>query len=1057
MSKVGLWLRIIRPQTLFASVVPTLLGLWTVCLEHAHVVAFSPVITSAVTVLCALGLQVLSNLINDYYDYRRGTDKAGRIGFRRALAEGEVTERQMLSACIITLVLVLVMGLYLIWIGGLVILLIGVSAILFAWLYTATTHSLSYLGIADIFVLLYYGMVPASGTYYMLTRGFSATAFYLGAVSGLISMCVLMINNLRDAEGDAAVGKKTIVVRWGKRSGQSILLSYVLLMPFFAWMALGWSPAVAVIIPGIILYFKVLNSQGVQYNKSLLSAGLTNVVFLLLCLVSWPFTGYSRTVTLRSSHGEYLVTPLSENTARIRYNDKSVKAEVVRSLPELVYLSGEHHNTLADAVTSGSPDAQASNIAIPRNSYGFPLTKRVRTRVKKDSDGITVRLPALSVRYDNSIDNLVFFSANGDTLLVGVSSSCKSSTVQDEPCVDVSQSFATHEGEHLYGTGQFQDGYLDIKDLSRRLTQVNTQISVPMIVSSRGYALLWNNYGLTELNPSDSVIVLSPWYDTGTTETVNATGTHGNRREVRRYSAFAGTLTIPEGGRCSLLLDMGQSMSRRQFLVIDEDTVIDCSNTWLPPTTSVIVDLEAGVHSVMVQGTMGDSPRLFWRMADGTTTFRSPVAHTLDFTVFSGSADECIASYRTLTGRVPQMPAWMFGYIHCRERYNSSEEILENAAMFRERRIPLDVIVQDWQWWGKYGWNALQFDEDHYPDPKALTDSLHRDNVHLMLSVWSKVDHGSAVGRRLEDMNCYIEGTDWIDFFDAAAADYYCRNFLDSLGRFGIDAWWFDATEPENDDLAGRRVGADDIPGEFFRNVYPLMVNSTMYNGLKGLTRHDEPVILTRSAFSGIQRYGVVTWSGDVGNSFDALRRQITGGLDLMCTGLPWWTFDAGGFFRPGNQYTDETYQERMLRWIQVATFLPFMRVHGYMSRTEPWRYSSETERIFRDCILTRKELAPYLEKCARMVSTQHYTMMRPLVFDFASDSKALEQETEYMLGPDLLVCPILEAGVTEWTVYLPENSAGWKDYWSDDVYGGGEYYTLPVTLDHIPVFVKLK
>ena len=300
-----------------------------------------------------------------------------------------------------------------------------------------------------------------------------------------------------------------------------------------------------------------------------------------------------------------------------------------------------------------------------------------------------------------------------------------------------------------------------------------------------------------------------------------------------------------------------------------------------------------------------------------------------------------------------------------------------------------------------------------------------------------------------------MTNSDWVDFLDPAAADDYCRSFIDSLGRFGIDAWWFDATEPENDAMAGRNVGADDLPGEFWRNVYPLKVNATMYEGLKGLSGGEEPAILTRSAFSGIQRYGVVTWSGDVGNDFGTLRREIAGGLGQMATGLPWWTFDAGGFFRPMDQYTSEEYQERMIRWIQVGCFLPFMRVHGYMSQTEPWRYSERTQEIFVKYIKLRKSLQPYIQECARRVSEEGWTLMRPLVFDFAADSEALRQESEYMFGDKYLVCPVLEAGVSSMSVYLPANEGGWESLWTGETLEGGRYHDISVTLEDIPVFIR--
>lgn len=286
MRKFALWFRIVRPQTLFASLVPVLVGIIAVKSAGTEMDAARPVLTAVVTAVCALGLQILSNLINDWYDYVRGADKAGRAGFKRALAEGEVTRKQMLLAIGIDLATVLATGACLVWVGRWVILLIGLSAILFAWLYTATSHSLSYLGIADIFVFLYYGVVASSGTAYLLTHSFVPEAFHAGAVCGLISMGVLMINNLRDIEDDMAAGKRTLPVRFGKRTAEVIMLIEELLMPVFAYMAFGFSPAVFILIPVLALYVAVLKARGPQYNKCLLATGLMNVLYLILCLLS---------------------------------------------------------------------------------------------------------------------------------------------------------------------------------------------------------------------------------------------------------------------------------------------------------------------------------------------------------------------------------------------------------------------------------------------------------------------------------------------------------------------------------------------------------------------------------------------------------------------------------------------------------------------------------------------------------------------------------------------------------------------------------------------------
>jgi alpha-D-xyloside xylohydrolase len=719
-------------------------------------------------------------------------------------------------------------------------------------------------------------------------------------------------------------------------------------------------------------------------------------------------------VRISTDEGTLVLQPLLENAMRVRVEPADYKP-----LPELVY---------------------TEKVAAPKYS------------VSRKNGVVEVRTAAMTARYEEGI--LTFFDAEGHPLLTEAGRRLEPATVQGEPTYAATQRFQSPDDEFLFGLGQFQDGFLNVRGVTRRLTQVNTQIALPFILSSKGYGLLWNNYGLTDFNPADQAVALSAVDADGRSETVNATGTAGNRRERRFYQTFLGSIDIPEDGTYALLLDMGQKMARRHYLAVDGEPLVDVSNLWLPPTASALMTLRAGTHSLVAEGVRGDEPVLYWRKVDASTTFHSPVAAALDYTVFAGKADEAIGAYRTLTGPVPKMPDWMFGYIHCRERYHSQAEILANAREFKERGLPLDVIVQDWQWWGPTGWNSMEFDRENYPDPKTLTDSLHAMDTRFMISVWSKVDKASNLGKRLEERGAYIDGTDWIDFFNPDVAAFYARNFVDSLARpYGIDAWWFDATEPENDDLAGQRIGKDNVPGEWYRNVYPLMVNRTMY---EALTAEGLPsVILTRSAFPGAQRYGVVTWSGDVGNDFGTLRRQIAGGLGQMASGLPWWTFDAGGFFRPGDQYTSPEYQERLVRWVQASTFAPFMRVHGYMSETEPWHYFPETYGIIASYMDLRKRLQPYILRCADRVSREGYTLMRPLVFDFPDDPEALRQDDEYMFGPACLVHPVTEPGVTTWRTYLPACDAGWRDYWTGEVYKGGQYVETPVDLATIPVFIK--
>jgi len=696
--------------------------------------------------------------------------------------------------------------------------------------------------------------------------------------------------------------------------------------------------------------------------------------------------------------GRITVTPVARNAVRIRY----AVGEVRDTLPAWLYP--------APLVKATSPDGISVNVDAARQV-------------------VTVR----------NGEGEAVLSAVGHRFVDG----------------DATLTVASPEDECLYGLGQFQDGYTNVRGLTRRLTQVNTQISIPMLLSSKGYGVLWNNYGLVDFNPATQLVRLAKSGGAGQREVVHATSTAGDRREVRQRHIFEGAIDIAEPGDYALMLDVGQKMARRHNLSIDGQTVIDMQNVWLPPTASVIVKLSAGHHTLSAELSDGDRPTVGFRRVNNETVLHSPVAGAVDYTVFVGTPDEIISTYRNLTGPAPLMPEWALGYIHCRERFHSSDEILKTAARFRQEQLPVSVMVQDWQYWGKYGWNAMQFDEDYYPNPRALTDSLHRMGMRLMLSVWSKIDKNSEVGRDMERSGYYIPGTDWIDFFNPAAATAYWQNFSRRLVPLGIDAWWQDATEPENDDLAGRRVAGGRWDGELVRNVYPLLVNQTVYEGLRKDNPTLRPMILTRCGFPGIQRYGAAMWSGDVGNDWETLRRQLAAGLGMQAAGIPWWTYDAGGFFRPGNQYSDAGYIERMLRWIEASVYLPLMRVHGYMSNTEPWNYGPEAQEVIAGCLRERYRLLPYIYSNAAAVTFEGSTLMRPLVFDFADDAEALRQQHEWMFGRALLVCPITEAAVTEWDCYLPKTEGGWYDYHSSRHYAGGQTVTVAASPAHIPVFAK--
>ena len=744
-------------------------------------------------------------------------------------------------------------------------------------------------------------------------------------------------------------------------------------------------------------------------------------ILSLFMLALLPFQAFAgKQLVVSTDKGNVSITLLADNAVRVRYGGE-------QTLPELFYV--EDNN--AD----------------------------VKYKQKETDSQVIITTKKMMVVVDKASGTPKFFSINGKeqkAVLAELSHSLTASTLHDDATNIACLTLDSPEDECLYGLGQFQDGYLNVRGLSRRLTQVNTQISMPMILSSRGYALLWNNYGLTEFNQGTKSVVMSRAGEGKETE-VNVTSTEGGKMERRREGNFLTDIEIAEEGDYSFLLDVGQTMARKHNLSIDGNTIINLQNTWLPPTTSTIYHLTAGKHTITADLTNNDKPTLHYAKVENTTRFMSPVAEAVDYTVFVGSADEAITTYRSLTGNSPMQPLWAFGYVHCRERFHSTDEILSTANTFRQKQLPMDVMVQDWQWWGKYGWNAFKFDERYYPDPKLLVDSLHSLGSRLMLSVWSKIDENSEVGKEAKSKGYYIPGTTWIDFFNKDAADFYWHNFNSKLLQpYKIDCWWQDATEPENDDLLGRRINGGKEYGEVYRNVYPNFVSKVVYEGCKQDLPENRTFILTRSGAPGIHRYGSFLWSGDVGNDWQTLRYQLAGGLDLMAAGHPWWTYDAGGFFRPGGgQYTNKTYHECFLRWLQIATFLPMMRVHGYMTDTEFWRFGEDVEREAKHQLELRYRLIPYIYSTCYQV-TQGSTMMRPLVMDFADDKQALAAEDQYMFGKSILVAPVLEPSVSARKVYLPESKGGWYDLHTGKHYAQSKTtVSMPVTLSDIPVFVK--
>lgn len=723
-------------------------------------------------------------------------------------------------------------------------------------------------------------------------------------------------------------------------------------------------------------------------------------------------------VDITLSEGRLGIYPIADNAVRIMYMKDSLE-----SLLELVLTSADE---------------------VP----GF--------EVSENSSTIEVKGKNIHVLVDKTTGKLSYANAEGKVFLEENADSRKlvSDTIHGEPCYLAEQSFLSPEAEALFGLGQFQDGNYNLKGVSRRLTQVNTQIALPFIYSNKGYGVLWHQYGLTDFNPADNFIALKKQEQTeGEEDVVEVTTTSGTQKVSRNQALYSGKFSLAESGTYSIFLDLGD-MGNRHFVTIDGHPVLDQSNMWLPPTAGTLVKLKQGEHQVQVICKSDNTPKLSWKLKDDTTTFRSPAAKKLDYIVFYGpSADEVIASYRKLSGKAPLFPKWAYGFWQCRERYISSKHLVETVKEFRKRKLPMDVIVQDWQYWGNRGWGVPQFDETNYPNPSGFIKELHDLNVHFNISIWSNPDKNSGIGKEYVAKNRFVPGTKWLDYFNPKTRGEYWQTLKENMFDNGVDSWWMDAVEPENDALKGQQTYAG--LGDFYRLTYPLMVSKAVYEGQRATASDKRVCILTRSAFLGQQRYGIINWSGDIGGTWDTFRRQIVAGLNYTITGLPYWTTDIGGFFRPGHlQYSDKNYHELLIRWFQWGVFNPIFRMHGYQSETEPWKYGTKVEENMRKMLNLRYALLPYIYSEAWQVTSAGSTMMRPLVMDFRDDAQAVSQQYEYMFGKSLLVAPITEAGINMLDVYLPKNN-DWYDFWTGERIKGGQTVKTDTPLDKIPLFVK--
>ena len=664
-----------------------------------------------------------------------------------------------------------------------------------------------------------------------------------------------------------------------------------------------------------------------------------------------------------------------------------------------------------------------------------------RFKIKSNKSKISVRTAALEVSVDRATGAVHFFSADGKTILsepAGGGRKLTPKTIQGVPTFQVRQAFLSPADEALYGLGQHQEGIFNLRGLPLRLQQANTNISVPVLLSTKGYGLLWNNASLTDFNAADEPITLNA-----------ATG--------------EGTLRTGAAGEYGFLLT-GNRRSRLR-LSVDDKAIIDLNNMWVADSASAKISLKAD-SEFKVSAQTGGNTKLFVRPPSATTEFRSEAGGAVDYYFFYGpELSQVIAEYRQMTGAAPLLPLWAYGFWQCRERYSSQEQILDTATEFRTRKIPVDVIVQDWQYWGKYGWNAMRFDEKYYPNPAQLMTQLHQKNLHLMASVWAKFGTETSVYQNLKREHLLLapaEGPrepgeeqgkeDWADLFNPKAQQMFWSELDRGLFHDGLDGWWLDASEPEGDPLKG--VPTYLGPGELVRNAYPLYETTAVYKGQRATDDKKRVVILTRSAFTGQQRNGTISWSGDVSANWETLRRQIPAGLSFGMSGLPYWTTDIGGFFRPDDQYTSDAYHELLIRWFEFGTFCPIFRIHGYRSETEMWKYGPEVEQGLRLFDTLRYRLLPYIYSQAWDITEKGGTIMRALPLEYPSDVRVRDIQDQFLFGPSLLVSPVVDKGARERDLWLPAADS-WVNFWTGQRHQGGETVKADAPLSQIPIHVK--
>ena len=736
----------------------------------------------------------------------------------------------------------------------------------------------------------------------------------------------------------------------------------------------------------------------------------------------------------------------------------------------------------------------------------------------------------LTARVDRK-DGRVEFFRNGEKILSEHSRSFSPIEADGVKAWTVQQTFDSPEDEAFYGLGQHQADEWNYKGKNEELYQYNTKISVPFVVSSQRYGILWDSYSFCrwgDPRPYASLGDVFTLYDKYgqagalTGRYLAADKTILERRETKLEQEFLRTpqcdvvVNAPEGFNFSGSKVMFEgSLEPKEdgihnFYIyyagytkvyIDGKEVVPeiWRTAWNPNGRKFAMDMEAGrKYKLLIKwepdgGVSYNALRVLSPVPNEQRERMSwwgEMQNGIDYYFVSGEdIDDVIKGYRTLTGKSPIVPKWALGYWQSRERYKTQDEVLATLKEFRDRNIPIDNIVQDWQYWLPDQWGSHEFDSSRFPDPKAMVDSIHAMDGRFMISVWPKFYVGTEHFRELDEKGWIYrvpvdrKVIDWLgyeqSFYDAysdGARKLFWQQMKEHLLPLGVDAWWMDASEPNihdctDMDFRKAMCGPTALgPSAQYFNAYALMNAQAIYEGQRNDAPGQRVFLLTRNGFAGQQRYSTASWSGDIGTRWEDMKAQISAGLNFSISGIPFWGQDIGGFSvenrfanaqqiyeRTGNVVDDlKEWRELQARWHEWGVFCPLYRAHGQWPNREPWNIAPEDDAaysIILEADKLRYRLMPYLYSLAAKVHFDDYTLMRPLVMDFPDDKTALDISDQFMFGPVIMVCPVYEYGARSRKVYLPEGK--WYDWNSGKTVEGGRSFIADAPLESIPLYLR--